>query len=77
MRILSKKRFQFRSDAGVFTTAGGMTIEDAPDWISGMPLFALAVADEAIVPFQEAAVTKNLENELEQEDKPKKTAARK
>lgn len=50
MLILTKKKFQFKNaDGDIFTTKGGMLIEEAPAWIVKELLYTLAKEDGDIV----------------------------
>ena len=69
MQILSKKRFEFTGD-GVkpFITAGGGTIQSAPDWIEKHPLFDLAVAEGSLYVMQDKKKTSSRKKEKNTEE---------
>lgn len=69
MRILSKRKFHFRNGEESVITAGGMTIEDVPEWVAKTSLFRLAVTDQTIVPFEVKQVTQGSDNKEKAEEK--------
>lgn len=49
MFILTKRRFRFRAGDKEYITAGGLTMENAPDWIGATDLYSMALADGDII----------------------------
>jgi hypothetical protein len=80
MKIQTTHRFTFQHEGAEFTTAGGNTVEVAPDWIANDDYFRAAKAAERLVELDVPALqvtepvdaTFEPEDETAEDEKPKR-----